>query len=173
MLERPDATIYEGVADVRESDQRTALVFDGEGATYSALFAEAEALAHGLSSSGVGPGDRVTVRLGNRPSWVTVQPAASHVGAALVAVNTRYRTHELSYMLDDSDRTALLTEKSFLGDDYSEMLADVVPEVREHDSDSFDPRAYVTGDGRRARTPRGLPGRPRVRGRPRPRSRER
>jgi len=142
MLEWPDATIYEGIADICESDpERPALVFDGEETTYGALLAEAEALAHGLSSLGVGPGDRVAVWLGNRPSWVTAQLAASYVGAALVAVNTRYRTHELAYMLEDSDCTALLTEKSFLSNDYLEMLADVVPEVQAHDPDSFDPES--------------------------------
>ena len=68
MLKWPDATIYEGIADICEADpERPALVFDGEETTYGALLAEAEALAHGLSSLGVGPGDRVPSGSGTAP----------------------------------------------------------------------------------------------------------
>jgi len=72
---------------------------------------------------------------------VTAQLAASYLDAAIVTVNTRYHTHELTYMLEDSGCKALMTEESFFGNDYPEMLADVVPEVWEGDPDSFDPES--------------------------------
>ena len=142
MLEWPDATLYEGLREVadREADA-TALHFRGERTTYAELLADSEALARGLADLGVGAGDRVAVWLGNRPEWVTAQLAASYLGAAVVAVNTRYRTHELEYMLEDSGSSVLLTEESFLDNDYLEMLADVVPEVREASPDAFDPES--------------------------------
>ncbi len=140
MLEWPDATLYEGLREVadREADA-TALHFRGERTTYAELLADSEALARGLADLGVGAGDRVAVWLGNRPEWVTAQLAASYLGAAVVAVNTRYRTHELEYMLEDSGCSVLLTEESFLGNDYLGMLADVVPEVRDQPPEEFDP----------------------------------
>lgn len=138
MLEWPDATIYRGVADVADrAPDATALRFRGERTSYADLLAESEALAHGLADLGVGAGDRIAVWLGNRSAWVRAQLAASSLGAAVVAVNTRYRRHELEYMLDDAGCSVLLTEASFLGTDYLAMLAEVVPAVREATPASF------------------------------------
>ncbi|MFC6766500.1 class I adenylate-forming enzyme family protein [Natrinema soli] len=137
MLERNDATVYQGIAAVADRyPDRTALVFEDDRTSYGELIAESEALAEALSELGVGAGDRIAVWLGNRPEWITAQLAASYLGAAVVAVNTRYRTHELEYMLDDSDCELLLTEESFLGNDYLEMLSEIVPEIRETDPES-------------------------------------
>jgi fatty-acyl-CoA synthase len=138
MLQWPDKTIYQGIAAVAERNaEDTVLVFEGERATYAELLADSEALAHGLADLGVGSGDRIAVWLGNRPQWIESLLAASYLGAAVVAVNTRYRTHELEYMLTDSSCKALITEESFLDNDYLEMLAEVVPEVRESEPDDF------------------------------------
>ncbi|WP_159903425.1 class I adenylate-forming enzyme family protein [Salinirussus salinus] len=135
----PDATLYEGLREVADRNpDATALHFRGERTTYAELLAESRALARGLADLGVGAGDRVAVWLGNRPEWVTTQLAVSRLGAAAVAVNTRYRTHELAYMLRDSGASVLVTEESFLGNDYLEMLAEVAPEVREDSPDEFD-----------------------------------
>ena len=140
MLEWPDATLYEGLRAVADrTPDATALQFRGERTTYAELLADSEALARGLAALGVGADDRVAVWLGNRPEWVTAQLAASYLSAAVVAVNTRYRTHELEYMLEDSGCSVLLTEASFLGNDYLGMLADVVPEVRDQPPAEFDP----------------------------------
>lgn len=140
MLEWPNAIVYQGIAGVCKRDpDRTAIIFDGERTSFGELLTESKALAHGLADLGVKAGDRIAVWLSNRPSWVTAQLAASYLGAAVVAVNTRYRSHELEYMLQDSGCTALLTEESFLDNDYLEMLSDVVPEIEEADPESFNP----------------------------------
>ncbi|MFB6170227.1 MAG: class I adenylate-forming enzyme family protein [Haloarculaceae archaeon] len=147
MLQWPDATMYEGLAHVAAArEDAVALRFEGETTTYGELFDEARALAGGLAELGIGADDFVAVWLSNRPEWIKAQLAASYLGAAVVAVNTRYRTHELEYMLNDSGCTALLTEESFLGNDYLEMLADVTPEVREQEPDSFHSEAVPTLD---------------------------
>ncbi|WP_254525848.1 class I adenylate-forming enzyme family protein [Natrinema caseinilyticum] len=138
MLEWDDATVYQGIAAIadRRPDQ-TALVFEGDRTSYAELIAESDALAHALADAGVSAGDRIAVWLSNRPEWITTQLAASSLGAAVVAVNTRYRTHELAYMLDDSGCKLLLTEETFLGADHLNMLSEVVPEISESDPESF------------------------------------
>ncbi|MFB6171441.1 MAG: class I adenylate-forming enzyme family protein [Haloarculaceae archaeon] len=149
----PNATIYRGLAEVAaERPEATALVFEDESWSYEELLDRSRALAGGLAELGVGPGDTVAVWLGNRPEWIQTQLAASYLGAAIVAVNTRYRTHELAYMLGDADCRVLVTESSFLDNDYLEMLAEVVPSVRTSDPDAFDPadlalREVVAVDG--------------------------
>lgn len=140
MLHWPEHTLYEGIESVAaESSRQPALQFRGSTTSYGDLLTESTALAHGLSDLGVSPGDRVAVWLGNRPAWVKAQLAASYLGAAVVAVNTRYRKHELEYMLRDSDCRVLLTEASFLGTDYLEMLAEIVPELTVESPETFAP----------------------------------
>ncbi|WP_323173363.1 class I adenylate-forming enzyme family protein [Natrialba sp. PRR66] len=138
MLKRNDDTVYQGVSAVADRyPNRTALIFEDKQTSYAELIAESEALADALSELGVGVSDRIAVWLGNRPEWITAQLAASSLGAAVVAVNTRYRTHELEYMLDDADCKLLLTEESFLGNNYLKMLSEIVPEICETPPESF------------------------------------
>lgn len=147
MLHWPDATIYGGIADVADQKlNQPALFFEDDEITYQGLITESKALAHGLADLGIGEGDTVAIWLGNRPEWVITQLAASYLGAATVAVNTRYRTHELEYMLDDSGCRALIMEESFLGNDYLEMLSAVVPEIRTDNPMSFSPTTIPSLD---------------------------
>lgn len=142
MLHWPDATIYHGIADVASAQpDAPALHFEGDTTTYEDLVAESEALAHGLADLGIGADDTIAVWLSNRPEWIKAQLAASYLGAAVVAVNTRYRTHELEYMMTDSSCSVLLTEESFLGNQYLEMVADVVPEIETDAPDEFAPES--------------------------------
>ncbi|MFC7157062.1 class I adenylate-forming enzyme family protein [Halomarina halobia] len=138
MLRWPDATIYQGLSEIAtRTPDAPAVLFDGEETTYGELIEEARAVANGLSSLGVGRGDTVAVWLSNRPEWLVTQLAASYLGAAVVAVNTRYRTHELEYMLRDSGCRVLVTEESFLEKDYLGMLASLLPELERRSPDAF------------------------------------
>jgi fatty-acyl-CoA synthase len=144
MLRWPTATLYEGVAAVaRDRPTAPALVTDDAVLTYDDLRTPSRALAAGLSDLGISAGDTVAVWLGNRPEWVTTQLAAASLGATVVAVNTRYRRHELAYMLDDSGAAAVVLEDAFLGTDYLEMLAGIVPEIREGTPETFDPEGVA------------------------------
>ena len=134
MLQWPDATIYEALAEVAdERPGRTAVVFEGRRLSYADLLEEARETARALAAHGVREGDTVAVWLGNRPEWLTAQVGASMVGASVVAVNTRYRAHELEYMLADSGCSLLFTESHFLGRDYLDLLAEAVPGLDEPD----------------------------------------
>lgn len=148
MLRWPDATVYQGIAEVASrTPGRPAVLFDGGETTYDELLKESRMLARGLAALGVSAGDRIAVWLGNRPEWIKAQLAASFLGAAIVAVNTRYRTHELEYMLDDSGCRVVLTERSFLGNEYLDMLATIVPAL-----ETSDPEAFAARDGSGPRT---------------------
>lgn len=138
------ATIFEGLATLAErAPERTALVWAGEETSYGDLAARSRRLAAVLDSMGVAAGDTVAVWLRNRPAWIEAQLACSILGAAVVAVNTRYRTHELEYLLEDAAASVLLTESSFLGTDYLDVVASLVPSIRdagespELDADAF------------------------------------
>ncbi len=72
---------------LRFRDDRTAIVFQGEGGpklrlTYAALYEKTARLAASLKALGVGPGDRVAGFVPNRPETVIAMLAATSLGAA-------------------------------------------------------------------------------------------
>jgi fatty-acyl-CoA synthase len=81
-----------------------------------------------LQTTGSVRGGTIAVWLSNRLEWIYTHIAPSYFGAAVVAVNTRDRTHELEYLFQDSDCRMLITEEHFLGNDYLKMLSSLVPE---------------------------------------------
>ena len=65
-------------------------------------------LATGLLDLGIARGDRVGIWAPNSAEWVIVQYATAKIGVVLVNVNPAYRTHELAYVLEQSDGQRVL-----------------------------------------------------------------
>lgn len=74
--------------------------------TYQRLQAESNQAAQGLMSIGIQKGDHVGIWATNYPEWVVAQLATAKIGAVLVTVNPAFRTHELEYVLRQSDARA-------------------------------------------------------------------
>lgn len=104
--------------------------FDG---TRAISFAEFDRLclksAAWLRTQGIGKGDRVAVWLVNRVEWLALWFGLARVGAALVAVNTRYRATELEYILQRSGARMLILELNFRKIDFPAVLKAVNPDV--------------------------------------------
>ena len=75
--------------------------------TYREFRAECDRVARGLMALGINKGDHVGIWATNYPEWVVAQFATAKIGAVLVTVNPAYRTHELEYLLLQSDAVAL------------------------------------------------------------------
>lgn len=136
----PGATIYRGLAAVAADRPDEPALIDGERTwTYDALLSRSRELAGGLQSLGLESGDTVAVWLANRPAWVLTHLATSYLGAAVVAVDTRSRTHELEHILTDAGCRVLVTESRFLETDYLSILADVVPGIQTEPPGQLDP----------------------------------
>ena len=108
---------------------REAIVFDGERLTFAALRDRARAFAGGLAALGLGKGDALAIWLPNRPLWFIAQYAAASLGIVVVALNPRYRAHEVGYILGQSDAVALLLTDHLGAVDYFETLHEVLPEL--------------------------------------------
>jgi fatty-acyl-CoA synthase len=67
-------------------------------------------IAAWLQSRGVGSGDRVAVWMSNRVEWLALLFALSRLGAALMAVNTRYRSEEVGHILSRSQARMLILQ---------------------------------------------------------------
>ena len=97
--------------------------------TYREFRAECDRVARGLMALGINKGDHVGIWATNYPEWVVAQFATAKIGAVLVTVNPAYRTHELEYLLQQSDVAALILIGNFRTSDYVAMLGQVVPEL--------------------------------------------
>jgi fatty-acyl-CoA synthase len=104
--------------------------------TYRELDAQARRAAAGLAALGIGRGDRVAVWLPNLPEWLATQFAAARLGAVVVAVNTRFRTQELSDILRVSGASVLVLPVGFRQIDFAGILAEarrkggIAPDLR-------------------------------------------
>ncbi|AAP86147.1 Acyl-CoA synthetase (plasmid) [Cupriavidus necator H16] len=75
-----------------------------------------------LDAQGIGKGDRVGVWLVNRIEWLALFFALARVGATLVSVNTRYRSEEVSYLIEKSGARLLVLQPGFRKIDFSRIL---------------------------------------------------
>ncbi|AQA02277.1 AMP-binding protein [Mycobacterium sp. MS1601] len=99
--------------------------------TYAELDAEVDVVARGLMALGVAKGDRVGIWSPNCAEWVLVQYATAKIGAILVNINPAYRTHELSYVLEQSGVRTLIAATSFKSSDYVAMVAEVGQDLQD------------------------------------------
>jgi fatty-acyl-CoA synthase len=97
--------------------------------TYSELKRNVDALAAGLLSLGLEPGDRVGIWSPNNSEWVTTQLATAKAGLILVNINPAYRLAELEYAINKVSCKALISAASFKGSNYAAMLQQLAPEI--------------------------------------------
>ena len=71
--------------------------------TYAEFDRRVDRLAKGLMAIGIGKGDHVGIWARNVPDWLTFMFATAKIGAVLVTVNPVYKSHELAYVIKQSD----------------------------------------------------------------------
>ena len=77
-----------------------AVVFPGRTLSWADLDRASDEFAVGFRSSGIGPGDRVGLVLGNCPEFVEVTIAAFKIGAIVVPLNVRWTASEVTTAVD-------------------------------------------------------------------------
>src|SRR5262249_33198038 len=111
--------------------ERESIVATDQRISYRAFHAETRRYARALLAQGVDRGDKVAVWLPNRPSWIFTQQACAMIGAGAVALTPRYKAHELSYILAQSDSAALVLADRLGPVDFLDTLHAVLPELRD------------------------------------------
>jgi len=106
---------------------REALWFGGQRRTFGDVAAGADRVARGLIGLGVRPGDKVALWMLNRPEWIETAFAVMKIGAVLVPVNTRFRTEDVAYVVDQSDASTLILAERSGPIDYLGMIRELVP----------------------------------------------
>ncbi|MDR2390811.1 MAG: AMP-binding protein [Planctomycetota bacterium] len=104
--------------------------------TYSQFNERVDALARGLLEIGLDRGDHIGIWARNVPDWLTYFFAAAKLGAVPVTINTYYKSHELEYVISQSDMKALAMVDGYKGGNYSylDILYEIAPEIRETSS---------------------------------------
>ena len=95
--------------------------------TYTEFRDEVDRVARGLMALGIQRGHHVGIWSTNYTEWVLTQFATAKIGAVMVNVNPAYRTHELAYVLEQSEANAMVLIGRFRNSDYVAMLNEVVP----------------------------------------------
>ena len=110
---------------------REAIVAGEQRVTYRTLLEKSNAIANALMKMGVKKGDKVAIWMSNIPEWVYAHFACVKIGAPVIPLNTRYRAHELEYILRQSDSTTLFMMDRFLKIDFMPMIYEVCPELKQ------------------------------------------
>ena len=101
--------------------------------TYGQFNKRVNNLAKGLLAIGIKKGDQVGIWAKNVPDWLTFMFATAKIGAVLVTVNTAYKSHEVEYILKQSNVKTLALIYSFQDVDYLRIIYGLLPELKNSD----------------------------------------
>lgn len=91
-------------------------------ATYQEFYNQTTAVAKALIFAGAKAGDRIGIWSSNRYEWVLLQYATARIGTILVNINPAYRTHELTYVINQSGIRFIFASLHFKTSNYKEMV---------------------------------------------------
>jgi amino acid adenylation domain-containing protein/non-ribosomal peptide synthase protein (TIGR01720 family) len=124
-------------AQVERTPNAVAVVFEEEKLTYRELNARANQLARYLRARGVGPESLVGVCLDRSLEMMVAILGVLKAGGAYVPLDPAYPKERLDFMLEDSQASVLLTQRSRIEDRGSRI------EDRESQSSIFDLRSSI------------------------------
>ena len=116
-------------AQAEKTPDATALVHRQTTLGYAELNRQANRLAHYLRECGVGADDRVAIYVDRGPQMVLGLLATLKAGAAYVPLDPTYPTERLSYTLEDSEPTVLLTQDG-MENDWRTLFPDAASDMR-------------------------------------------
>ena len=120
-------------------EDKTAVVYGERKYTYSEFNTRIQKMANGLKEKGVEKGDKVAFICPNTPPLLEAHYAVPLIGAALVPVNVRLSSQEISYILNHCEAKMVFVDNQF-----SNLVTSIQEEL-EHNP-SFVNICDVSGD---------------------------
>jgi len=108
----------------RERGKADALVTQKKRFTYEDLYLRARSAAGTMHTLGIRRGDHVGILMGNDEKWLALFYGAALIGAVTVPVNTRFKTAEIAFCLQQAGCKALFYAPRFLNIDFRAMVAE-------------------------------------------------
>lgn len=118
-----------GCAAAKHPD-KTALIDVERSVTYRELMSEIHSCAARLQKAGIRKGDNVLLQLPNRIEFIVTLFALCRLGAAPVLMLPSHREKELLAIGNLAEATAYISTSDCLGVDYSEMIQNVLPDIK-------------------------------------------
>ncbi len=110
--------------------------------TYNEFNERVNLLAKGLLAIGLKKGDHLGIWATNVPDWLTFLFATAKIGVVLVTINTAYKSHELEYVMKQSDMKAIAIIDGFRDVDYIRTIYQLVPELKSHERGNLKSRKF-------------------------------
>lgn len=112
-------------------------IFPDREISFGALDQQAREIAKGLIALGIRPGDNVATLMPNCADWLPAYFGALYAGATVVALNARYKRHELDYTIRNSQARLLLTTDAIEDYvDFAGLITDLYPDVGVNDGEA-------------------------------------
>ncbi|UWR65144.1 LLM class flavin-dependent oxidoreductase [Phaeobacter inhibens] len=156
----------EFAAQVAQTPEATALVYEGESLTYAELSAQVDDLAAILRDRGVAPGSHVGIYLGRGPDLVIAALATMAAGGAYVPLDPAYPADRIAHFITDSAASVILTGSGHRDQLPGTLSADIlcldalpeVPAAAETAATAPDPEdlAYLIYTSGSTGTPKGV-----------------
>ena len=122
-----------------------AILFGERRISYAELDDLASRFGAGLLRLGIRRGDRIGLYMTNHPEWVIAFFGIARMGGVIVPMNTRYRSQEVAYILNNCGATGLVMGARYAKSNYVEIVESVwdeIPTLRQ---------VIVHGEGKRDR----------------------
>jgi len=110
---------------VTQFPDRVAIVDRGRKVSYKALNHRVDEIATGLCRLGIQKGDRIGVWLPNITAYLECFLAAAKVGAIVISVNTKFKSHEMADIVGRSKCKSLILWPTFKNIPFLEILSEV------------------------------------------------
>jgi long-chain acyl-CoA synthetase len=112
---KPEYTFTRFDQSCAKYPDNTAVIFLGDRFSYRNLKDKVYRFANGLSQLGIKKGDRVLLYLSNSIQMVIAYLASQKIGAVVVLVSPIYTSHELEYMIKDSQAKVVICHDTNYG----------------------------------------------------------
>ena len=90
----------------------------------------ADRVSRGFLALGAGRGDRVAIWMAGYAEWAALYFGLARIGAVMVPLNTRYKPHEIEYVMSKSRASVLVfKDEQSAGKDYASILSELCPEL--------------------------------------------
>jgi fatty-acyl-CoA synthase len=119
-------TIPQLMSDLAERcGSRTAIVDRQNRVSYTDIHDRSRALAAGLAQAGVGHGDRVGLWLPNIAAYLEAFLACAELGAIVISLNTKFKSHEMADIVSRSKCKTLIMWPGFKNLPFLDILSEI------------------------------------------------
>lgn len=137
IIEETTGQLLRSISTSHGNNDAVVAVWQERKFNYRELFDVAQKAAKSLIAMGFKKGDRIAILSTNNPEWIFLQMAVPMMGGVLVSVNPAFKTHELAYVLKDSDSKAIFLLEKYKHSEYLKMLYEICPEIKSSQAESF------------------------------------